>query len=200
MGIMVFSEFCYIIYLEKNDTVNPTVEELALYKPRITTSCTIWRKILFGLKYKIEERERSFEFNRWIDVTDFVDIKSRIDSPFALLKIEVELSDVETEQAYTEHVEQFSKEVRESFSEEEDFRITSNTIVEVGQFRNEKWNTKKGYSFLKFLHWSFTTIEWFYWLMVKLNIVQTVTVKKIVSRQTTLILGKVCENISLDLI
>ena len=191
MGMTVLSELYHTYKLTQDDKVNPTVEELAIYIPRIITSCKIWRKLPFGLKYKLEERERSFEFNYWIDVTDFVDNKSskRKVIPFVLLKFVVQFSDVETEQAYEQHVEQFLKEVRESFiGKEDNLQMTSNTIVKVGQFRNEKWNTKKRYSFLKFLHWSFTTTQLFYWLMVKLNIVQTATVKKIVSRKTICIL------------
>ena len=112
------------------------------------------------------ETEKRFEYDHWMDTTDLVDIDSRIlcSSLPLLIIFKVNFSDLETEQAYKEHVEQFSKEIPD---DDPDGCIKSASMkLKFGLIENEMLHEECN-DFLKLLqsvHW---LIRFYRWLMNK---------------------------------
>ena len=156
------------------------IQRLVNEKPSIITSSKVFQQVFCGKNILLIEKESIFEYNSWIDVTDLVDIDSKIDSSVALsIKFKVEFADLETEKSYKEHVEQFSNHVLESYGD--GVEMTTNMIVKLGMLKHGNiisCNDNLFY-YVRRLHWS---LRIFFWLNEKIHLkVQTVLVKKIVT-------------------
>ena len=130
----------------------------------------------------MSETEKVFEFTHCIDVTDLVDFDSKTVTTVPLLvKIKVEFADPETEEAYKEHVEKFSTQVRRNYGD--NVNITTDTLYKDSTFTNEKIISYPE-SFIHncyALHWSLKILFWFNESF--LCTFQTITIRKIVSRR-----------------
>ena len=124
---------------------------------------TLTKKIPSIITYcKNHRMEKRFKYNHWIDTTDLVDIDSKIDSSLysLVIMLKVKFSDLETEQAYKEHVEQFSREIRERFPN--DRPITTSMKLRIGSIENEKlFERLNNVHLLQNLHWSIRIFVWF---------------------------------------
>ena len=129
----------------------------------------------------MSETEKAFEFTYCIDVTDLVEFESKINPIFPLLvKIKVEFADPETEEAYKEHVGKFLTQVRRNYGD--NVKITTDTLYKVSTFTNEIDYRESFIPNCYGLHWSLKVLIWFKEkFLYKL---QTITIRKIVSRQS----------------
>ena len=156
------------------------IQSLVNEKPSIITSSKVFQQVFCGKNILLSEKESLFEYNSWIDVTDLVDIDSKIESSGALsIKFKVEFADLETEKSYKEHVEQFSNQVLESYGD--DVGITTNMIIKLGRLIHGNIISCNDHLlfYIHRLHWSLMI---FIWLNEKINYkVQTVLIKKIVT-------------------
>ena len=190
LGIILIGYFCYIIYKEdeiwgnNNDEIRrmdlqKEIENLTKEKCILFTSC------------EVVKNEKRFEYDDWMDLTDLVDIKSKIESSLRLfVKFEIEFDNVETEQSYKDHVEQFSKEVRDNCGEENG-EIATALNVEIGSTRNERLFDNSQifdsfeYKMLQQFNW---IIELIYWSlkMMYYDKTETIIIKKIITNKPSI--------------
>ena len=165
---------------DRHDDIKNKIQRLVNEKPSIITSFKVFQQVFCGKNILLSEKESLFEYNSWIDVTDHVDIDSKIDSSVALLiKFKVEFADLETEKSYKEHVEEFSNQVLESHGD--DVNITTTTTIKLGSVTKEKCiEIDEDFLFyVQRLHW---LLKIFIWFKKKFD-VKTVIIKKNVSIQ-----------------
>ena len=202
LGILLIVYFCYIAYkenaknrLKNNDdkirrkNLQKEIEHLTKEKFILFTSCAMVKKKSASIN--VVKNLKAFEYDEWMDVTDLVDIESKIESSLRLLvKFEIEFDNVETEQSYKDHVEQFSTEVRDNCGEENG-EIATALNVEIGSIRNGKmfgscmsrtYGPPFLYRVLQEFHWIFYLIHWILKFVYDRKI-QTITIKKVIMKQ-----------------
>ena len=64
----------------RHKRIKDEIEILTRRNPSVITSCKIWKKILFGRNVLLDEKQKTFEYNHCVDVTDLTVIDSKIDA------------------------------------------------------------------------------------------------------------------------
>ena len=197
--ILLIGVFCYSTndFIDCN-LIQQKVENLTKEKCYLFTSCEVVEKksskkpSSINNNLKAFEYEKRFEYDDWMDVTDIVDIESKIESSLRLLvKFEIEFDNVETEQSYKDHVEQFSKEVRGNCGEENE-EIVRALNIDIGSIRNERMfdnlqisQDSFEYKMLQQFHWIFELIFWLLKMMYY-DKTETIIIKKIITNKPSI--------------
>lgn len=176
------------ISVRKREETKKLIYKFVREKPQIITLYKVWPKNLLKKTNPLMEKESLFKYNYWIDDTDLVNIESNIYSCNTLLiGFKVVFADVETQNAYKDHVERRLKLIRESLDFEDveaATKIENHIILDFYSIRKDTMDFEEhrlsSFSIYDW-HWSLKILGLIYNSLIYNS--QRITIKKIVSKQ-----------------
>ena len=119
--------------IKRYDNLMEEIEREIDPEPKIITQCDAVRPRLLCCTRNqvIWKKQKEFEFQHWIDVTEQHLVKTQIEDVIVgELKIEVEFDDEETKESYEQHVQNLVKEAKQHFP---NAQINIKQIFQVGE-------------------------------------------------------------------